>query len=188
MIGLILCLIVGLAPTAAGVSVKLRGKIVLGGILSGLAYGTHKLVTRDRRAAENLRVHLGTPDRVIQFERGFDRWRINVYGERCYLFRNNRSLRTAPCISLPPRERGDTPQTLARLEVNTRKFVAPFLIDTFSSRNPRWSRLYLSRPHPAPQFVSSYLYRLADEHSLGLQRSLSHSWSQRSHLTSSRLP
>ena len=93
---LIVCLIWGLTPTAESISVKLRGKVALGGILSGLAYVTYALVTRDRRAAERLKVHLGPPDRVIQFERGFDRWRVNYYGEQCYLFRNNRLIGEKP--------------------------------------------------------------------------------------------
>ena len=97
---LILCLICGLTPTAESVSVKLRGKIALGGILSGLAYVTYALVTHDKRAAEKVKRHLGPPDRVIQFERGFDRWRINYYGEQCYLFRNNLFIKTVPCGSL----------------------------------------------------------------------------------------
>ena len=97
---LIVCLIWGLTPTAESLSVKLRGKIALGGILSGLAYMTHRLVKRDKRAAEKLQLHLGPPDRVIQFERGFDRWCVNYYGERCYLFRNNRFIETIPCASL----------------------------------------------------------------------------------------
>ena len=97
---LIVCLIWGLVPTAESLSIKLRGKIALGGILSGLAYVTHRLVTRDKRAAEKLQLHLGPPDRVIRFERGFDRWRINYYGEQCYLFRNNRFIKTVPCASL----------------------------------------------------------------------------------------
>ena len=96
---LIVCLITALTPTAESVSVKLRGKIALGGILSGLAYVTYALVTRDKRAAEKLHLHLGPPDRVIQFERGFDRWRINYYGEKCYLFRNNLFIKTVPCTS-----------------------------------------------------------------------------------------
>ena len=97
---LIVCLIGGLVPTAESLSVKLRGKIVLGGILSGLAYVTHQFVTRDKRASETLQLHLGPPDRVIQYERGFDRWRINYHGEQCYLFRNNRFIKTVPCASL----------------------------------------------------------------------------------------
>ena len=97
---LIVCLISGLTPTAESVSVKLRGKIVLGGILSGLAYATYALVKRDKRATEALQLHLGPPDRVIQFERGFDQWRINDYGEQCYLFRNNLFIKTVPCANL----------------------------------------------------------------------------------------
>ena len=97
---LIVCLIYGVTPSAESVSVKLRGKIALGGILSGLAYGTYTLVTRDKRAAGKLQLHLGPPDRVIQFERGFDRWRINDYGEQCYLFRNNLFIKTVSCASL----------------------------------------------------------------------------------------
>lgn len=97
---LMVCLIYGLTPSAESVSVKLRGKIALGGILSGLAYATYTLVTRDKRAAEKLQLHLGPPDRVIQFERGFDRWRINDYGEQCYLFRNNLFIKTVSCASL----------------------------------------------------------------------------------------
>ena len=99
-IGLMLCLIWGLTPPAESISVKLRGKIALGGILSGLAYVTYALVTHDKRAAEKLQLHLGPPDRVIRYERGFDQWRINYYGEQCYLFRNNLFIKTVPCTSL----------------------------------------------------------------------------------------
>ena len=97
---LIVYLISGLTPTTESISVKLRGKIALGGILSGLACVTYALVTRDKRAAEKLQLHLGPPDRVIQFERGFDRWRVNYYGEQCYLFRNNLFIETVPCTNL----------------------------------------------------------------------------------------
>lgn len=97
---LIVCLISGLTPTAESVSVKLRGKLALGGILSGLAYVTYTLVKRDKRAVEKLQLHLGPPDRVIQFERGFDRWRVNYYGKQCYLFRNNLFIETVPCTNL----------------------------------------------------------------------------------------
>ncbi len=97
---LIVCLISGLTPTAESISVKLRGKVALGGILSGLAYVTYALVTRDKRAAEKLQLHLGPPDRVIWFERGFDRWRIDSYKEQCYLFRNNLLIKTLPCANL----------------------------------------------------------------------------------------
>ena len=99
-IGLILCLICGLTPTAEGISVKLRGKIALGGILSGFAYVTYTLVKRDKRASEKLQLHLGPPDHVIRYERGFDRWQVNYYGEQCYLFRNNLFIKAVPCPNL----------------------------------------------------------------------------------------
>ena len=178
---LIVCLICGLTPTAESISVKLRGKIALGGILSGLAYVTYTLVTRDKRAAEKLQLHLGPPDRVIQFERGFDRWRINYYGEQCYQFRNNLFFKALPCASLQSdfsnrwtfRPPGIAKRGGAKREGQT--FKNPFLIlDTPVSGSPTWLRLYLLRPQRVPQFGSSYLYRLEAERLLGPRLSLSH--------------
>ena len=180
------CLICGLTSTAESVSVKLRGKIALGGILSGLAYVTYALVTRDKRAAEKLQLHLGPPDRVIQFERGFDRWRVNSYGEQCYLFRNNRLVdKKALKVSCPcsierlswktlgwknGRGEGWDPN-LPIFQPNAFQpsGLSPFLTDRPVSSRPKWLRLYLSRPRRAPQFVSSCLYRWGDGRSLGPQ-------------------
>ncbi len=89
---LVLCLVYGLTPAAEAISVKLRGKIALGVILSGVAYTTHALIKRDRQAAAELRHQLGAPEQVVQFERGFDLWRIEHYRNRHYVFRNNRLL------------------------------------------------------------------------------------------------
>ena len=161
---LILCLIWGLTPAAVGISIKLRGKIALAGILSGLAYTTHALVTRDRRAVEKLRLHLGPPERVVQFERGFDFWRIDHYGERCYMFRNNRFIKSAVCVDLQSEHRAYT-----RIETCTCKFGPPFLIDTPVLVTPRSLRLCPLHLQRDPQFVSSYLYRLADERWLGVE-------------------
>lgn len=179
---LIVCLIFGLTPAAESVSVKLRGKIALVGILSGLAYATHTLVKRDRRAVEKLQLHLGPPDRVIRFERGFDRWRINAYGEQCYLFRNNRlvgretlkvscSIETLPWRTLGWKngrmeEWGPQSSNLPTFQPSNQ---TPFLIDTPVSDRPTWLRLCLSRPQRVPQFVSSYLYRSEVERWLGPQ-------------------
>ena len=176
---LIVCLFSGLTPAAESVSVKLRGKIALGGILSGLAYAAYTLVKRDKRAAEKLQLHLGPPDHVIQFERGFDQWRINYYGEQCYLFRNNLFIETVPCTSLPSdfSDRWNfAPPAIAKrsgAKHERRTFKNPFLTDTPVSSPPKWLRLYLLRPQRAPQFVSSCLYRWGDERSLGPQLSLS---------------
>ena len=154
---LVLCLIWGLTPAAEGISVKLRGKIALAGILSGLAYVTHALVTRDRRAMERLRLQFGPPERVVEFERGFDLWRIDHYGERCYMFRNNRFIKSAVCVDLQSEHRAYT-----RIETCTCKFGPPFLIDTPVLVTPKWLRLCPLHLQRAPQFVSSYLYQLED--------------------------
>ena len=164
---LILCLIWGLTPTAESVSVKLRGKIAIVGILSGLAYVTHTLVTRDRRAAEKLQLHLGPPDRIVQFERGFDLWRINYYGEQCYMLRNNRFVKIVPCVSLQSQYQGFGNQILDRLRTSKSKFMPPFLIDTPVSGNPKWLPLCPLHLQRVPQFVSSDLHRLEDERLLG---------------------
>ncbi len=165
---LILCLIWGLAPAAEGISVKLRGKIALAGILSGLTYLTHALVTRDRRAVEKLRLHLGPPERVVQFEQGFDIWRIDHYEEQCYMFRNNLFISSLPCVDLQSEH-----QVHIRVETCTCKFMPPFLIDTPVLVSPRSLRLCPLHLRRAPQFVSSGLYRLADGRLLDLERLLS---------------
>ena len=176
---LIVCLFSGLTPAAESVSVKLRGKIALGGILSGLACVTYALVTHDKRAVEKLKLHLGPPDRVIQFERGFDQWHINYYGEQCYLFRNNLFIKTVPCTNLQS-DFSDSwnfapPAIVKRsgAKHERRTFKNPFLTDIPVSSPPKWLRLYLLRPQRAPQFVSSYLYRSEAERSLGRQLLLS---------------
>ena len=85
-------LLIGLlsAPTstAHSLSVKTRGKFALAAILSGVAILTKFLVRRDGRTMEDLHAKLGQPDRFIEFERGFDRWQIEWYGHRKYIFRN----------------------------------------------------------------------------------------------------
>lgn len=175
----------GLTPTAESVSVKLKGKIALGGILSGLAYVTYALVTRDKRAAEKLQLHLGPPDRVIQFERGFDRWRINYHGEQCYLFRNNRLVDknvlkvscSYPIERLSWKTLGWKKGRVEGWDPNLPIFqpsgLSPFLTDTPVSGRPKWSRLYLLRPQRVPQLVFSCLYPLEAERLLGRQLLLS---------------
>lgn len=76
-------------PVAHSISVKTRGKLTLVAILSGVAIFTKYLVGRDRQTVEKLHARLGEPDRVLEYERGFDRWRIEWYGDRKYRFRNH---------------------------------------------------------------------------------------------------
>ena len=72
-----------------GISVKTQGKLALVAILGGVAILTKYLVGRDHGAVEALHAKLGPPERVTKFERGFDQWRIEWYGNRKYVFRNN---------------------------------------------------------------------------------------------------
>ena len=160
---LVLCLMWGGAPAAESISVKLRGKIALAGILSGLAYTTHTLIKRDRRAVEKLQRHLGPPERVIQFERGFDVWRVNYYRERCYIFRNNRFIKSTSCADL---QSGDQANPFGK--TCGCKSTPPFLIDTPVLGFPKWSSLCLSHLQRAPQLVFFGLCRLGAERSLGL--------------------
>ena len=101
---LVIWLVCGLTPAAEGISRKLRGKIVLGVILSGVAYTTHALIKHDRQATEKLRHRLGLPERVVHFERGFDLWRIEYYGEQHYIFRNSRLLTKRTSLFMTCRE------------------------------------------------------------------------------------
>ena len=174
---------------------KLRGKIALGVILSGIAYTTHTFIKRDRQAAEKLRHQLGTPERVIEFERGFDFWRIEYYEERDYIFRNNRlltktnfSVRDVPEGSdggfdwkgrsgLVEKSEGwkfGQKTYASNLPIFQSSNLLTFLTDRPVSGYPKWSQLYLLRSLRVPQLVSSDLHRLATERSLDPQLWLSH--------------
>ena len=163
----VLCLMWGLTPAAEGISVKLRGKIALAGILSGLAYTTHVLVTRDRRAAEELQLRFGPPERVVRFERGFDVWRIDYYRDRCYLFRNNRLINLSCSLQ-------DVAIRRSLLQEN--RFAdrqVPFLIDTPVLAIPRSLRLFRWHLRRVPLSVSSGLYLSGDGRLLDLEPWLS---------------
>ena len=67
---------------------KMQGKLSLIILLSGLAVLTKLLVDNDKKAGEALRTRLGMPEQIIEFQRGFDYWRVEWYIEQRYLFRN----------------------------------------------------------------------------------------------------
>ena len=75
--------------SAHGVSAKTQGKLALVAILSSVAILTKYLVGRDQQAVKALHAKLGPPERVTKFERGFDQWRIEWYGNRRYVFQND---------------------------------------------------------------------------------------------------
>lgn len=75
--------------SAHSISVKTRGKLTLAAILSGIAILTKYLVDRDEQTVETIHAKLGKPARVVEYERGFDIWRIEWYGNQKYVFRNH---------------------------------------------------------------------------------------------------
>ena len=85
----VLVLLLSPVSTAHSISVKTQGKLALVAILGGVAILTKYLVGRDQQRVEALHAKLGPPERVTKFERGFDQWRIEWYGNRRYVFRNN---------------------------------------------------------------------------------------------------
>jgi len=91
MVCIIICGIIFVPVTKANaqlIDTKMQGKLSLVILLTGLAVLTKMLVNNDKKEVDELHSMLGPPDRVMEFQKGFDTWRIEWYGERGYLFRN----------------------------------------------------------------------------------------------------
>jgi len=67
---------------------KMIGKITMVAILSINAFIVKKLVNKDIRVTTKIRKNLGIPDKVIEFQEGFDYWRMEWHGNYVYAFRN----------------------------------------------------------------------------------------------------
>jgi hypothetical protein len=67
---------------------KTWGKLSLISLLTVMSVLTKLLVNSDKKEIEKLHSSLGPPDRITEFQQGFDNWRIEWYGEKGYLFRN----------------------------------------------------------------------------------------------------
>ena len=67
---------------------KILGKITMVAILSATAFVVKKLVNKDVRETTKIRKKLGIPDKVIEFQEGFDYWRMEWHGNYVYAFRN----------------------------------------------------------------------------------------------------
>jgi hypothetical protein len=80
-------------PLSAGardrlLGTKTTGKLAMIAILSVTAFVIKMLIDRDRKELAGLREKLGPPDRAIEFQEGFDHWRVEWYGDRVCVFRN----------------------------------------------------------------------------------------------------
>ena len=67
---------------------KTVGKLTMIAILLASALVVRTLVNRDRKEVAQLHERLGPPDRSIEFQEGFDRWRLEWYGDQVYTLRN----------------------------------------------------------------------------------------------------
>lgn len=160
---IIACLIWNCSFPAEGISVKLRGKLALVGILSGVAYLTHTLVERDRHAAEELKSQLGQAEHIIQIERGFDEWENHHFPEQTYYFLNNRFIRkkAANTFFLNQRFHNTFERDLFSYHISNRnRVVSSALSDTTFLGNPKWLSLYPLRQLLNPQSATPYLHRL----------------------------
>ena len=86
---LIFFLLTASVSGAHAISVKTQGKLALAAILSVVAVLTKYLVGRDKQAVNQRHAKIGRPTHVIEFEHGFDRWRVEWYADAKYFYRND---------------------------------------------------------------------------------------------------
>lgn len=67
---------------------KFVGKAEMALILSGIGVATKVLIHKEHKKLEKIRKELGSPDRIIRIERGFDVWTIEHYDKKKYVFKN----------------------------------------------------------------------------------------------------
>jgi len=84
----IIAFICPLSINAHSQHTKTIGKLTMIAILSVTAFVTKKLVDRDIDKTSKIRQNLTTADRVIEFQDGFDQWRIEWHGNFVYVFKN----------------------------------------------------------------------------------------------------
>ena len=86
---LVIVFLFAVRPVAQAISPKTGGKFALVAILSGVAIFTRYLVKHEIHTSKKLHLRLGTPNRVVEFERGVNRYRIEWYSDHAYIFRND---------------------------------------------------------------------------------------------------
>ena len=162
--------------TADGLSVKLRGKLALAGILSGAALLTISLVKHDREVSENVLSELGRTEYIWKIDRGFDVWHIHQYKEKSYYFLNNRYIQEKPPNLFLGSPLSSSPigfiDKASKLEYKA-KDIANFtlcFIDTPFSANSMWLSFSLSHQQRVPLSVFPYQHQLVDERLLNLDQ------------------
>jgi hypothetical protein len=85
---MIIVLVFPMSAEARVLDTKTVGKLTMTAILLATAFVVKILVGRDKEEAVRLHEWLGPPDRSMEFQEGFDHWRVEWYGDRVYTFRN----------------------------------------------------------------------------------------------------
>lgn len=172
IVGMLICF----SMRAEGISVKLRGKLTLAGILAGLTYITYTLVRQDRNTAEELQFRLGPPTRIIAFERGFEKWSVNYYRDYYYMFLNNRFIRKkAYSTFFLNQEASDlSGYNFLIYDISNRQDIPRSIINKPTSVNPKWLSPFLWHQQLIPIPVSSDHLLSAGVHWQHLHLRLSH--------------
>ncbi|MBD3182473.1 hypothetical protein GF312_09290 [Candidatus Poribacteria bacterium] len=76
-------------------------------VLFTSAYVVKRFIKRDRKTADAVRKELGKPDRVLEFQDGFDHWKIEWYGEKILAFRNGYISEKYPESVIKNKEKND---------------------------------------------------------------------------------
>jgi len=71
-----------------GLTTKMQGKLSLVFILFGIGVLTKYLIHSEQKKVDDLHVKLGEPERVVEYQKGFEHWRIEWYDGKKYKFRN----------------------------------------------------------------------------------------------------
>ncbi len=87
-ISLIIIFAFSLSAEGRMLDTKTVGKLTMIAVLSATAYVVRMLINRDQDKTARLREQLGSPDKSIEFQEGFDHLRVEWYGGRAYIFRN----------------------------------------------------------------------------------------------------
>ena len=162
--------------TADGLSVKLRGKLALAGILSGAAILTISLVKHDREVSENVLSELGRAESIWKIDRGFDAWYVHQYKEKSYYFLNNRYIQERPpniflgsFLASSPISSIGKKLKLAH-KAKDRAYFTSCFIDTPFLANSMWLSFSLSHQQRVPLSVFLYQHQLADGRLLTLDQ------------------
>lgn len=157
-------LILNLNFAAESFSVKLRGKLTLAGILSGVAFLTYALVQHDEDVTETLLSQLGRPEYIVQIDRGFDKWYVHQFKNQSYHFLNNRYIKKTPSKSFTEFLRGNRLGRDISLEsmVINDDYPHRSFTDKTSLVNSKWLSSSLSHQQQVPQSVFLYLHPSED--------------------------